>query len=186
MSTYGGEVTSEQVPPAAAAIVTLLNSRPHTIHAEALDTPADAAAVLRGLGEPDIDVSDRQLRDLRDLRSNLMAVLSAAHAGDDTGPHWANFTARISGVTFQYAFAPPGVADLRQASGDPLTGRVTRLVAELIESDRWTRMRLCANDECRSVFYDTSRSRTQRWHSYEICGNKHNVAAYRNRTPADR
>jgi predicted RNA-binding Zn ribbon-like protein len=185
MSTYGGEVTSDQVPPAAAAIVALLNSRAHTVHAEALDTATDAAAVLRKLGEPDLDVSDRQLRDLRHLRSDLMAVLSAAHAGEDTGPHWANVTARLSGVTFQYAFAPPASADLRQTSGNRLIGRLARLAAELIESGRWTRMRLCANDECRSVFYDTSRSRTQRWHSYEICGNKHNVAAYRNRARAD-
>jgi predicted RNA-binding Zn ribbon-like protein len=174
-------VTSEHVPPAAAAIAALLNSRAHTIHAEALDSPAGAAPVLRKLGEPDLDVSDRQLRNLRDLRSDLMAVLSAGHAGEDTGPHWANFSARVSGATFQYAFAPPGAVELRQAAGDPLIGRLAQLVGELVESGRWTRMRLCANDTCRSVFYDTSRSRTQRWHSYEICGNRHNVAAYRNR-----
>jgi predicted RNA-binding Zn ribbon-like protein len=53
------------------------------------------------------------------------------------------------------------------------------------ESGRSTRLRLCANDTCRPVFYDTSRCRTQRWLSCEICGNRHNVAAHRNRAPGN-
>lgn len=52
----------------------------------------------------------------------------------------------------------------------------------------WTvdqqRIRVCANDGCRAVFYDTTRSRTQRWHSYELCGNRANVAAFRAREGA--
>ncbi len=36
--------------------------------------------------------------------------------------------------------------------------------------------------ECDEVFYDTTRSRTRRWHSYESCGNRANVSAYRART----
>jgi predicted RNA-binding Zn ribbon-like protein len=32
--------------------------------------------------------------------------------------------------------------------------------------------------------YDTTRSRTQRWHSYELCGNRANVAAFRAREGA--
>ncbi|MDT5029510.1 MAG: hypothetical protein QOE61_5936, partial [Micromonosporaceae bacterium] len=50
-----------------------------------------------------------------------------------------------------------------------------------IAADRWTRLHLCANDVCRVAFYDASRSRTQRWHSYETCGNRANAAAHRAR-----
>ncbi|MEO3773386.1 CGNR zinc finger domain-containing protein [Micromonospora sp. B9E7] len=47
-------------------------------------------------------------------------------------------------------------------------------------------MRICGNEMCSHVFYDTTRSRTQRWHSYERCGNRTNVAAYRARARSAR
>ena len=43
----------------------------------------------------------------------------------------------------------------------------------------WSRVRLCALEACHSAFYDATRSRTQRWHSYAMCGNRTNVAAHR-------
>ena len=54
-------------------------------------------------------------------------------------------------------------------------------VADILRDGTWKRMRVCANDGCRAVFYDATRSRTQRWHSYELCGNRANVAAFRAR-----
>jgi predicted RNA-binding Zn ribbon-like protein len=73
---------------------------------------------------------------------------------------------------------------LRQVEGDPLVGKIALAVAELVAAGTWSRVRLCANHSCGGAFYDTSRSRTQRWQSYEICGNKSNVAAYRARRSA--
>ncbi|MFD9007044.1 CGNR zinc finger domain-containing protein [Streptomyces sp. NPDC059582] len=57
-------------------------------------------------------------------------------------------------------------------------------MAEMIADGTWQRIRACANEDCAHAFYDTTRSRTQRWHSYEDCGNRTNVAAYRARRPA--
>jgi predicted RNA-binding Zn ribbon-like protein len=54
-------------------------------------------------------------------------------------------------------------------------------VPSLIGDRSWSRLRVCANGSCRKVCYDTTRSRTQRWHSYEVCGT---VAAYRARNAA--
>ena len=172
------------VPAAATVLIALLNSRAHTIHPETLATPQAAADVLSRLGHGGIGVSESQLGELRALRSDLMAVLMAAHDGDDTAPFWAEVTARTSAATFQQDFTAPAEVRLRQVTGDPLIGRVARVIAELIDSGQWSRLRACANDTCRSVFYDTTRSRTQRWHSYEICGNRHNVATYRSRERA--
>ncbi len=31
------------------------------------------------------------------------------------------------------------------------------------------------------AFYNATRSQTQRWHSYAVCGNRSNVATYRRR-----
>lgn len=51
------------------------------------------------------------------------------------------------------------------------------------------RVRKCANPACILIFHDTSRSRTRRWCSMNLCGNRAKVAAhYRRRArrqPAD-
>jgi predicted RNA-binding Zn ribbon-like protein len=167
------------VPDPAAAIVVLLNSREHTIYPDKLASPEAAAGVLRALGASGGDVGA-----LKGLRDDLMGVLTAVHDGEDTAPFWASFTEHVAGVAYRSEFGAPAVVTVRQVAGDRTTGRVARLVGELIEAGRWSRLRLCANDTCRSAFYDTTRSRTQRWHSYEICGNKQNVAAYRARENA--
>lgn len=59
-----------------------------------------------------------------------------------------------------------------RTAGDPYVGEVVLAVAELVRAGDWSRIRVCANDACASVFYDTTRGRTRRWHFYEICGNR--------------
>ena len=70
---------------------------------------------------------------------------------------------------------------MEPAAGPTVPGSIIRSVAELIASGNWSRIKACANAACAHVFYDTTRSRTQRWDSYEVCGNRVNVAAYRTR-----
>jgi predicted RNA-binding Zn ribbon-like protein len=178
MSGYRGAMSSDIVPPAASAIVKLLNSRAHTIHPEKLTDAEAAAEVLVALGSD--GASGRQLAELRRVRSDLLAVLSTG----DSAEAWAAFTADTAAIAYRQDFTAPARATLIQVAGDPLIGRVVSLVGELVATGAWGRLRLCANDECRSTFYDSTRSRSQRWHSYEVCGNKHNVASYRARATA--
>jgi CGNR zinc finger protein len=156
------------------ALVALLNSRAHAGEPDALDAPDTALSVLRGLGHEGDVVSSDLLDEVRAVRADLMAILE-----DDDG--WERFSARTSGVAFRYAFSPAGGVQRRQVAGDPVVGSVARHVAELVVADAWPRLKVCANHRCARVFYDTTRSRTQRWHSYKVCGNKSNVAAHRAR-----
>ncbi|MGW7427605.1 CGNR zinc finger domain-containing protein [Streptomyces sp. NPDC054813] len=68
--------------------------------------------------------------------------------------------------------------ELQQIDGDPVIGGITLTVAELITDRTWRRIHACANEACVRAFYDITRSRTQRWHSYEACGNRNNAATY--------
>jgi predicted RNA-binding Zn ribbon-like protein len=172
-------MTVETVPAPARAVVDLLNSRAYAIHDDKLDSPAPAAEILGAFGTP--SPSAAQLELVRALRSDLMAVVSADDPADTTRD-WAAFSGRVSDVRFQQNFSTAGSVQLVQVTGDPLVGRISTAVAELVNAGMWSRIRLCANHECAKVFYDTTRSRTRRWHSYEICGNRANVAAYRARS----
>ncbi|WP_204041766.1 CGNR zinc finger domain-containing protein [Acrocarpospora phusangensis] len=164
------------VPDAVVALVDLLNSRPYANLGDKLDDPARAAEVLRPFGHDGV-ISAERLGLVRALRSDLLGLVGA----DDPGA-WAALTGRASAVTFLQDFSTPGRVELRQVTGDPVAGRITREVADLVSAGNWSRLRFCANDECQEVFYDTTRSRTRRWHSYEYCGNRTNVAAYRARS----
>jgi hypothetical protein len=43
----------------------------------------------------------------------------------------------------------------------------------------WTRMKICAAEDCRWAYYDHSKSRTSRWCAMETCGNRHKTRRYR-------
>lgn len=40
------------------------------------------------------------------------------------------------------------------------------------EQDTWSRLRVCANDECRWAFYDRSKNRQGHWCNMAVCGNR--------------
>jgi hypothetical protein len=172
------------IPPAAAAVVGLLNSRPHAtpLLPDTLENPQIGAGILRPFGLSGAETpTPKQLGRVRVLRSALMATVEA----DDppgAASAWADVDAQTTDLLFRYTFAGTGQTGLRQMSGDQIVGGIVRAVTDLLAANHWTRIRACANDLCSHVFYDATRSHTQRWHSYETCGNRINVAAHRARS----
>jgi predicted RNA-binding Zn ribbon-like protein len=64
---------------------------------------------------------------------------------------------------------------------DMLPARVLGDLAAVGAAGHWNRIKVCANEACKALFYDTTKARTRRWHSFGQCGNKANVAAHRQR-----
>jgi predicted RNA-binding Zn ribbon-like protein len=62
-----------------------------------------------------------------------------------------------------------------------LAARVLGDLAAVTAAGHWNRIKACANEACGALFYDTTKARTRRWHSFGQCGNKANVAAHRQR-----
>jgi predicted RNA-binding Zn ribbon-like protein len=72
---------------------------------------------------------------------------------------------------------------LRPARGDALAG-LSSVVAELYDgSVRGTldRLKMCAAEECRRVFFDRSKPATRRWCMSTLCGNRIKTRNYRER-----
>jgi len=72
---------------------------------------------------------------------------------------------------------------LRASRDDALAG-LSVVVAELYDgSIRGTldRLKMCAAEECRRVFYDRSKPATRRWCMSTLCGNRIKTRAYRAR-----
>jgi predicted RNA-binding Zn ribbon-like protein len=129
------------------------------------------------------DADERVLR----LREALAVLADDEHG--DAGAHeraWEAVNAVAAEVPTTVRFASADSAALRPA-GDGTDAELGALLADLhaaVTAGHWGRMRVCAFAPCAAAFYDATRSRTQRWHSYEVCGNRANVASYRRRAAA--
>ena len=72
---------------------------------------------------------------------------------------------------------------LRPARSDALAG-LSAIVAELYDGSingTLDRLKMCASDECRWVFFDRSKPATRRWCMSSLCGNRMKTRAYRER-----
>jgi len=72
---------------------------------------------------------------------------------------------------------------LRAARDDALAG-LSPIVAELYDGSRngtLDRLKMCASDECRRVFFDRSKPSTRRWCMSSLCGNRMKTRSYRER-----
>ena len=80
--------------------------------------------------------------------------------------------------------ATDGVSVDHRHVGDPIDDALARLADPLVReltSGQPERIRICANDTCRWVFYDHSRTRRRRWCDMATCGNRAKAARHRAR-----
>jgi predicted RNA-binding Zn ribbon-like protein len=74
-------------------------------------------------------------------------------------------------------------ARLKAKRDDALAG-LSQLVTELYNGSRngtLDRLKMCASDECRRVFFDRSKPATRRWCMSTLCGNRIKTRNYRER-----
>jgi len=81
--------------------------------------------------------------------------------------------------------APDGVSVDHRHVGDPIDDALARLADPFVREltgGHPERIRICDNDRCRWVFYDTSRTGRRRWCNMSTCGNRAKAARHRART----
>jgi len=134
-------------------------------------TMPDAVTASRQLGALiSRPVTEADLPGLRDLQRAAVHILAALLAGEV--PDCAAVNAVASGSTGRAELVASG-GELRERivwdDGTAAAELARRLVGELAALDP-SRLRRCARPECDLAFYDTTRSRTRRWHAEDPCG----------------
>jgi predicted RNA-binding Zn ribbon-like protein len=175
----------------AALIVALANARavrrptgarsavPH----DALADPDGASRLLAPfLGRR---VAPQELPGLRELHRAVVTIVDGLIDGSPPALEALN----------SLAACEPAVCALEYGPGEGLTMTLTarrasaaatltlEAIRQLEELDR-SRLRRCARRECGLVFYDASRSATQRWHAERPCGLRERQRRHRERVRA--
>jgi predicted RNA-binding Zn ribbon-like protein len=168
-------------------VVALANARarrrpPRAARASVHDALKDANSASEllepFLGQP-VDPAD--LSALCTLHHAVVRVVDALI--DGTPPPLDAINEQAVRVPATYALAPGSSgAELRAVLSPRRNAAVGKLVLEVVrelaELDS-SRLRRCARPECRLVFYDATRSATQRWHAESPCGLRERQLRYR-------
>jgi hypothetical protein len=116
-------------------------------------------------------LAEGELEDLKALAEETRSITDALVGRRPPGFGTLNRLAGQASATQTLHVEADGTltADIRWHTATVLAELACRLVAELGRLDQ-TRLRYCAREACDLLFYDTTRSKNQRWHSESPCG----------------
>jgi predicted RNA-binding Zn ribbon-like protein len=144
--------------------------RPRREGHEAGDGDRLAIASLRGAVAQNGSDAEGDLDKLSQVASDLADAIVAGRVPLPVGN--LNTLAQAAPSFPQLVAEPTGAAVRLERSAlpaEPTAVLAARVATELGFADL-TRIKECARSECSLVFYDDTRSRTQRWHAEAPCG----------------
>ena len=170
-------------PVALALAQDLANTVDIERGADSLETRADLSHFAASHDLQGLKFSGSDVRRIRAFRSILRAVF-LAHAGQKVaGSRIRQANAALSTASLQLRVDETGDVQLvPHATLDgaaAVTAHVAAGIARSIDDGSWYRLKACASDECRWVYFDRSRSGASRWCTMKICGSRAKMRRYR-------
>jgi predicted RNA-binding Zn ribbon-like protein len=157
---------------------------PHRQHDE-LASADDLVAWMaqRRLARSDGKVTPALLEAALGLRASVRDYLQHDPAERRSKNTARKLNAAIASFPLRAELGDEARTALRPTRDDALAG-LSVVVAELYDGARdgsLDRLKMCAAEECRRVFYDRSKPATRRWCMSTLCGNRIKTRAYRER-----
>jgi predicted RNA-binding Zn ribbon-like protein len=178
----------DPAPPGLTLVQDLVNTVDLEGGPEAWRTPADLAGWIRERGIEAGAADAATLAGALVLRETLRDVCSA-HAGVDVpADALGELNALLAAAPLRLVADAEGGAAVRPAEGltglPALTAEVAAAVAGAVADGTWPRLKACAADTCRWVYYDRSPAGRSRWCTMAICGSRAKMRSYRKRRAA--
>jgi predicted RNA-binding Zn ribbon-like protein len=136
----------------------------------------------RGLLEKGVRLSRSDYRQASELREALRQFLRHSLPNRRGSGAAAQLNATAANFPLIVRVSEAGELELQPESRAALSG-LDSILADLklvSESGNLDRLKMCASDECRWVFY-RSKPATRRWCSPALCGNRQKTRTYRSR-----
>jgi hypothetical protein len=154
-----------------------------------LQTQSQMEAWMRGrrLLSPGKRISGRDYRRALNLRDALRGFLELAPEERRLDSDAARkLTAASRDFPLTLVAADDGTVTLQAASGSSAFGNVLAQMYGLARTNRLARLKTCASEECRWIFFDRSKPANRHWCSSNLCGNRQKTRTYRrkHREPA--
>ena len=133
-----------------------------------------------------LETTGKDLDRIRTVRAALREIADAVverRAPKRGALDRVNRTLRARSAT-ELVAGPDGIGIGHRHVGDPIDDALARVTEPLVQelaSGNPDRLRVCANDMCRWVFYDESRAGKRRWCDMASCGNRAKAARHRAR-----
>ena len=136
---------------------------------------ADRGLIPRGARLQDGDV-ERAIAVREALRGVLAAEQPAAR-------DLRTLNSAATGAPLRVAFDAAAKPALTPACGglDDALARLFAIIECASYEGTWSRLKICAADDCEWAFYDHTKNRSGAWCSMESCGNRAKGRAYRER-----
>jgi hypothetical protein len=155
------------------------------VHAggDELASPRQMEAWMRShhLLGPGKHIDAEEHRQALSLRSALRAFLELSPAERGNAGARSKLTAASRDFPLTLAVASDGSVRLLAAPGSSAFGRVLAEMYALSETNRLGRLKACASEECRWIFFDRSKPANRHWCSSNLCGNRQKTRDYRRR-----
>ena len=184
------DVTRHDTTPAAPGELELLqrflNLHLHDEQDRHLDPPLEMLEgflVDRGLLRESERVTEVDQQTYLRLRSAIRDMIEAGGGAPMSKQHAKTLDEIAVGASLHphfHAAQPPTL----EPSGSGVAAVFGMMVAIAFVSTfdgSFEHLRLCANETCRSIFYDRSKNHSGRWCSMATCGNRAKVRAWRER-----
>ena len=160
------------------------NRVPHRQDDE-LKSVDDLAAWMaqRKLAPPGAKITPAMFEIALGLRASLREYLRHDPAERRSKSATRALNAAIASFPLRAEFGDEAGVALRPTRDDALAG-LSAVAAELYDGARdgsLDRLKMCAAEECRRVFFDRSKPATRRWCMSSLCGNRIKTRAYRER-----
>jgi predicted RNA-binding Zn ribbon-like protein len=155
------------------------NTHNHLRAAELLRTPDDLRRWLQARGLPcDAAPDERSLADALAVREALRGFLRRdPGAAPLLEAAWNDAQMRLDvDPSSRSLTLEPATTGVYAA-----LGQLVAILHEAALEGSLPRLRSCANERCRWVFYDHSRNMSARWCSMEVCGTRLKARSYRAR-----
>ena len=166
------EVETKPAPMPLLLVQAFINTSDAEKRTDLLDDPDTAASWFTSaeLLKQGARVTAKEVDRARGLRESLRDLLEGRDVADLTP-----LRAVAASQQPELRVSDDGTLGLRNPHKDNIDDALFELlliVRAAQEDGSWSRLKVCANDECRWVFYDNSRNRQGNWCDMAICGNR--------------
>ena len=150
----------------------------------------DVLEWLRSAGFSTEDQVDRTkptalLESARQLRDVIRTLVTRHEAGKSIHPDALNAYLAEARSYLQLSQKKDGTLELqrrwKQRTPEEILAPLAQSAAELLAEGDFALVRKCESEQCVLWFYDRTKSHQRRWCSMAMCGNRHKVAAFRQR-----